>query len=238
MAYIQLREKARALRRQGESIGKISQTLRASKSTVSYWCRDIELSAKQIDALARKQEEGGAFGRLRAAEAKRALRISATREEFEHGKRTVGSLNRRDIFMVGAALYWGEGYKSGNEECGLTNSNPDIIRAFIAWLGQIHNVNPSDLILRVSINQTHMQRIRPVEKYWSKATKISLSQFTRASFIKTRTRKMYANHDEHFGTLRVKVRRATTLRRRILGSIAEIARQIHSIYLNSLNTRS
>ena len=226
VAYIQLRERARILRRQGKSIRGISQVLRASKSTVSYWCRDIELSDKQIRLLAKSQREGAGLGRLRAAEMKRAERISATRTEFEHGKRSVGLLSRRDIFILGAALYWGEGYKSGNEECGLTNSSPDIIQAFIVWLREIHSVESRDLILRVSINHSHKQRIRAVEKYWSSMTKIPLSQFTKASFIKTKSQKIYANPYEHFGTIRVKVRRATALRRRILGSIAEIARQI------------
>ena len=226
MAYIQLRERARILRRQGKSIRSISQVLPASKSTVSYWCRDIELSDKQIRLLAKSQREGAGLGRLRSAEMKRAKRISATRTEFERGKRSVGPLSRRDIFILGAALYWGEGYKSGNEECGLTNSNPDIIQAFIVWLREVHNIRSSDLILRVSINHSHKQRVRAVEKYWSNMTKIPLSQFTKTSLIKTKSQKIYANQDDHFGTIRVKVRRATALRRRILGSIAEIARQV------------
>lgn len=226
MANIDIREKARALRRRGESIGRIAQILQASKSTVSYWCRDIALSGKQIQLLAKRQREGGAQGRLRAAEAKRAARLLATQAEHERGSRAVGSLNLRDIFMLGLALYWGEGYKSGNDECGLTNSNPDIIRAFIMWLKQVHNVNSSDLILRVSINYIHTNRVREVQKYWAKVTEIPPSQFTKTSFIRSKARKIYADRDNHFGTLRVKVRRATALRRRILGSIAEVARQI------------
>lgn len=229
MANMSLRQKAHTLRKRGESIGGIAKILGASKSTVSYWCRNIELSDRQIERLAKRREQGGHLGRLRAAEAKRSARISATKAELELGRRAVGTLSRRDIFVLGAALYWGEGYKNGNDECGLTNSDPDIIRAFIVWLREIHNVGSSDLILRVSINHTHTQRARTVEKYWSAATKIPLSQFTRTSFIKARSQKQYANPSAHFGTLRVKVRRATALRRRIMGSIAEIARKIRVI---------
>ncbi|MEK7133044.1 MAG: hypothetical protein AAB830_03265 [Patescibacteria group bacterium] len=226
MAHIKLREKARALRQGGESVGKIATTLHASKSTVSYWCRDISLSDKQIQNLVRRQNEGGSVGRLRAAERKRSIRIEAVQTESRHGAQAVGIMSQRDLFILGIALYWGEGYKSGNEECGLTNSNPNIIRAFILWLKRAYSIPASDLILRVSINNLHHHRIDVVEKYWSKVTGIPHSQFTKTSLIRTSPRKIYSDPEQHYGTLRVKVRRATALRRRILGSIDAIAKQI------------
>ena len=222
------------MRSEGKSISDIANLLHASKSTVSYWCRDIVLSPKQIRLLAERRLEGGATGRLRAAEIKRAVRLDAIQKESMRGARAVGSLSQRDLFILGIALYWGEGYKTGNDECGLTNSNPDIIRAFIRWLEEIHDVKRPDLIARVSVNEAHKHRVREIEKYWTHIIDIPLSQFTKTSLIKARVRKLYKNHDAHFGTLRVKVRRGTALRRRILGSIAEIARQVHSMKRNSL----
>src|SRR3989344_534727 len=226
MAFIKLREQARGLRKKGESIARIATMLRASKSTVSYWCRDIALSSKQIQSLVQKQENAGALGRLRAAEKKRSARLARIESESKTGSKTIGALDQRDIFMLAIALYWGEGYKSGNEECGFTNSNPDIIRAFILWLRRVYNVPSSDLILRVSINQTHRNRVDAVERYWSKATGVPRSQFSKASLIKTISQKIYPDPQRHFGTLRIKVRRGTALRRRILGSIEEIGKQV------------
>lgn len=225
MAFIRLREKARGLRVKGESIAVIATMLKTSKSTVSYWCRDILLSDKQIQSLVQRRNDAGALGRLRAAEKKRTARIEAVEVESRRGARAIGSLSQRDIFILGIGLYWGEGYKSGNEECGLTNSNPDIIRSFVLWLRRIYNIPLSDLILRVSINQKHRHRVADVERYWSKISGIPLSQFSKASLIKARSQKVYSDPEQHFGTLRIKVRRATALRRRILGSIQELARQ-------------
>ena len=227
MAFVLLREKARALRQNGESIAKIGVILHASKSTVSYWCRDIALSAKQVRRLAFRQQEAGALARLRAAEKKRAIRMEAVRVESNRGSRDAGILSQRDLFILGVGLYWGEGYKSGNEECGLTNSNPDIIRAFMIWLKRAYNIPSSDLILRVSINRTHRDRVAIVEQYWSKVTAIPRSQFTKTSLIKARSRKIYSNPEQHYGTLRIKVRRGTALRRRILGSIKAVSKQIY-----------
>ena len=235
MAKVALREQAQELRSRGNSISEIAEALKASKSTVSYWCRDIKLSSVQLRALAKRQESGGALGRLRAAEKKRLTRIAAVAEAEQKGKRDVGRLSERDIFILGTALYWGEGYKSGNEECGLTNSNPDIIRSFITWMRRIYNVRSPDLILRVSINNSHRGRVKEVEKYWSKVTGIPLTQFTTTSLIKSSAHKIYSDPQKHFGTLRVKIRRGTQLRRRIIGSLDEIASQMISIYSNSLN---
>ena len=225
MAFQQLREKARALRKQGKSIAEISTSLSSSKSTVSYWCRDISLSKPQQHILFQRQKERGGVGRLRAAEKKRAQRIEKTRDAMNHGARDVAQLSQRDVFILGLALYWGEGYKSGNEECGLTNSDPAIIRVFIAWIKRVYGVSAPDLILRVSLNETHRDRTDVVQKYWSQMTGISQSQFTKISLIKARVKKTYANTEEHFGTLRVKVRRGTALRRRIMGSIEALKKQ-------------
>jgi hypothetical protein len=226
MKPVSLRESAQELRRKGESINDIARRLNASKSSVSYWCRDIRLSDRQAKRLAEKRRSAGALGRLRAAEKKRVERLRASLAEAKRGAKEVGALNKRDLFILGIGLYWGEGYKKANEECGFTNSDPGIILAYMAWLKRICRVPVRDLILRVSINSAHAHRVHAAEKFWSQQTKVPMSQFTKASVIQSIAKKRYADPTKHFGTLRVKVRRATALRRRILGSIAEVQRQL------------
>ncbi len=226
MAQTKKRDVARDMRRNGKSIGEITKALQAKKSTVSYWCRDISLSRAQTQKLVERQKSAGALGRLRAAELKRAQRMERTRIQMLTGARDIGALSSRDIFILGLALYWGEGYKKGNDECGITNSDPDIIRLFIEWVQRAYKITKDNLTLRVSINASHAHRVAAVEKYWSTLLGIPLSQFTTTSIIKSRVKKTYANHEIHVGTLRVKVRRGTALRRRILGSIEEVRTQI------------
>ncbi len=226
MAHQVLREKAIHLRKNGVSINDISARLQASKSTVSYWCRDIVLSPRQIRALAHKQERGGMLGRLRAAEVKRDKRLASVALQNKCGRRDVGTMSKRDIFILGLALYWGEGFKRGNDECGISNSDPAIIIAFIEWVRSVYNVKAGDLIARVSLNRAHTPRVTEVERYWAKTTGIPLKQFTRTSLIKSISKKEYSNQRTHYGTLRVKIRRGTNMRRRILGSIAEVSKQL------------
>lgn len=215
MAKIEEREKAIKLRKAGESIRNITKQLGVSKSSVSYWCRDISLTESQIKKLSKQQR----LGALKAAENKRKKRKKRVKEMKKLGAREVGAINKRDLFMLGLALYWGEGYKRGSQETALTNSDPSIIKLFIRWLEEIYSISRNDLILRVSINEIHKNRESKVIRYWSQITQIPQEQFTKTSYIKTKTKKKYKNKEKHFGTLRVKVRRGTDLRRRILGSI-------------------
>lgn len=156
---------------------------------------------------------------LKYAEAKRRARIEKENHLLQFGKDAVGKLSRRDIFLVGLALYWGEGYKSGNGEIGFTNSNAEMILFILRWFQEIFGIKKEDFILRVSVNKHHKKRLADIERFWSEKTGLSRSQFSKSSLIKTRSKKKYANEKNHYGTLRVKVRRGTDLRRRILGGI-------------------
>jgi transcriptional regulator with XRE-family HTH domain len=225
MANIRLREKARALRARGKSLSEIANLLRASKSTVSHWCRDILLSNDQLRSLSMLQARAGAYGRIRAAEAKRASRIKSAREAGLRGAGRVGRLTPRDLYILGLGLYWGEGLKSANEEFGISNSDPAVIRTFIKWVESAFGIARRDLILRVSLNAVHAHRVSGVEQFWSHVTGVPLSQFTKTSLITTSSRKVYPANQAHYGTLRVKVRRATNLHRTVLGSLAELRRQ-------------
>lgn len=223
MARTSDREKVQELRRSGLSIRSIADKTSVSKSTVSYWCRDIILTRSQMRALIESEKRGRIRGLLQAAEKKRARRLQDTATEAQKGKRDVGAINKRDLFMIGIALYWGEGYKKGSDELGFTNSDPRIIRVFITWLRTCYGAQSEDLIARVSINAAHAHRESKVVRFWSEVTNIPLRQFTKTSFIKAKLRKNYKDQDVHFGTLRIKLRRGSALRRRILGSIEAVA---------------
>lgn len=219
MAKTQEKIEAEKLRHAGHSIGEIAKLLRVSKGTVSMWCRDIVLTQRQIATIAKRSKHHATGALLRASEEKRNRRISDHAKIMKIAQKQIGALSKRDIHMIGLGLYWGEGYKKGSQEFGFTNSDPYMITFYIAWLTTIFNVQKSDLILRISINELHKSRIDKVTQFWSKITKIPETQFTKPSLIKTTLKKKYKNFDEHYGTLRVKVRRGTAMRQKVLASL-------------------
>lgn len=116
MANLKLKEEAIVLREKGESISEIAEKLGKSKGTVSYWCRNIELSPELQKKLIERRKFYGKEKFLKLAEQKRKVRLLNIEKFKKEGREDVRSISRRDLFMVGLALYWGEGYKKGDDE--------------------------------------------------------------------------------------------------------------------------
>ncbi|MCA9361344.1 helix-turn-helix domain-containing protein [Candidatus Kaiserbacteria bacterium] len=216
------REKSIKLRNKGMSIGDIAKTVGVSKSTVSNWCRDIKLSKLAIKKISEKSKSKSTESLLRYAETLRAKRQLDILHDKQEGRKKIGVINSRDLYCIGLGLYWGEGYKKGDQEFGFTNSDPQMILFYCKWLYKIFNITSDKLILRVSVNELHKNRISEIEQYWSVLTGIPRSQFTKPSLIKVRNKKFYSNSKSHYGTLRIKVRKGTRLRRQVLGAIDSI----------------
>jgi hypothetical protein len=217
------RHHAQRLRKMGTSIADIAKQLAVSKSTVSYWCRDIVLSKKARQKIVYASNRKSTAGILHYTEGLRQKRLIETQTDAVSGAKMIGRLSERDVLCVGLGLYWGEGYKRGSQEFGFTNSDFSMINFYIQWLKICFAIKEADLILRISINELHKHRVSEVESCWSMKTGIPLGQFTKTSLIKVVSKKVYSNQSEHFGTLRIKVRRGTRLRRQVLGAIASIS---------------
>ena len=216
------RERSLEMRRKGASIGVIAKTLGVSKSTVSAWCQDIALTKAQIDANHAEMHKAGVRALLLVAEKRRRERIRNIERFARMGSRDVGRLSKRDLFILGLGLYWGEGYKNGSEETAFTNSDPCMVRVYVSWLEKIYGVAKRDLVFRISINQIHEKRFEAVMNFWTGFLGVREDQFTKPSFIKAPVKKVYANNDEYYGVLRVKARNGVNLRRRILGSLQKL----------------
>lgn len=127
----------------------------------------------------------------------------------------LGDLSKRDLFIAGVALYWGEGSKG--EKLQITNSDTRIVKFFILWLKEIFNISKNDLIFYITINEMHKSRLSDVEKYWRDVLKVSKNQFTKTVVLKSKNKKRYSNFQEHYGTLRVTVRKSSRIRRIVQG---------------------
>lgn len=219
MAYSIEKKKAIKMRKNGMSIRDISRSLEMNKTTVSYWCRDIEMSDKQKLELVLKQKKASIKALLRCADARRKKRIKDTKELKEFGRKMLGAITKRDLFCIGLGLYCGEGYKNINGEVGFTNSDERIIQFIMRWFEEIYGIKKSDFVFRISINVSHKKREKEILDFWTCTLGVLNSQFTKTSFINTQKKKLYTGEKRYYGTLRVKVRKSTSLKRKIMGSI-------------------
>jgi len=228
MANITKKLLAQKLRRKGLSISEIAKKLGMHKSgSISKWCRDIVLTSKQIEKLAKKQESGSYKGRIIAVEKLRKDRLKEVELTRREGINEIGKLSKRALFISGVAMYWSEGETyPGSDQVSFINSDPKMILFILRWFREICKVPNDKFSLQIKINKIHQYRIKEIENYWSKLTGIPLNQFTRTVLIKSEIKKAYPNPNIYYGTLRILVHQGTKLRRKINGWIEGLKRVI------------
>lgn len=218
MAKSLLRLQARELRSKGVSVRDIASRLGVAKSSASLWVRDIILSVEQLERLRQQNIKGGERGRLLGALKQKQDRLRRIERGIVSGKRIIKRLNKRELLLTGVALYWAEGTKK-SREVTFCNSDSQLIQFMIEWLKQCFGISIDRLYCYIGINEIHRKRENIVKTYWSNITKIPQTQFSKTSFKKVVNKKFYANFDDHYGTLTVKVHRPGQLYYDIIGLI-------------------
>lgn len=224
MAKARKRIKARRLRKGGESVKMISRQLEVSPSTVSVWCRDIELTSSQIKKLERRSRDPNYSKRLAYSRMQRRKRIKKIKRLREEGIKEIGNLVERELFLIGAALYWAEGFKK-DSQAGFASSDPGMIKFILRWLRETCGYKDDELSVRVTLNISHKKRLEDVEKYWSNVTGISRDNFQKPFYQKVKWKKIYENPNNYYGVLRIRVRKSTDFLRKIHGWIEGLSLQ-------------
>lgn len=218
MAKSKERLEARKLRESGISIKQIAKQLNVSPGSVSLWCRDIKLSDELIKKLEKNYRDpfyGKRFDNVRKQKQKRILK---TEKLNKKGQDLIGNISKRELLLVGVALYWAEGYKK-DHQVGLGSSDPVMIKMFIKWLKLCFGYTTDDLIFRITVNQDHEYRIGEITEYWSDFLGVPENQFSKPFYQKVKWKKIYDNPEDYFGVLRVRVKKSLDFLRKIHGMI-------------------
>ena len=207
-----------ALRRRGLSYGEILKRVPVAKSTLSLWLRSVGLSKRQKQRLTEKR----IFAALKGAAAKRDRRILLTRQLQTQAHSQVGVVSKRELWLIGVALYWAEGSKEKAYHPGsgvsFMNSDPNMIALFLRWLSEACNVERERMRFEIYIHESHKENIKKVRKYWSSQTGFPIQNFSRVYFKKDKINTKRKNiGNKYFGVLRVKVSASSTLQRQIEG---------------------
>src|SRR5690606_31404553 len=126
-------QEALKLRKAGHSYSQISSRLSVSKSTLSYWfSRTIWSSSirEKLDA------QWGDISRERilAMNARNKQLIEERHTKIrEMAQAEFSSLQNNPIFLIGLALYWGEGDKATNGRVAVINSDPKLLKKVVAF---------------------------------------------------------------------------------------------------------
>lgn len=184
-----VRVRALKLRLAGRSYNEIRAVLDVPKSTLSGWFKDVVLSETAQSRLASRANLGtvalikrNKMQTYKAEQRARSIGISA--------KQKIPALTKRDVLIIGAVLYWAEGYKrlkikDGRERMDHTisfvNSDAEMISFFVRFLREILNV-PSERI-RLSMRLYAHINEDDARIHWMRATSLSRERFFKTTYL-------------------------------------------------------
>lgn len=200
----------------GLSYSEILKLVPVTQSTISTWCKDILLTTEQKAHLQKLRDLGikkGALARHNKAE---FLKQSI----YKQSSGEVGLVTDRELWLIGTALYWGEGSKQSGKNISqgvkFTNSDPQMIKLFDLWLTKILKINPLHISYEIYLHESMTREKAQIIKYWSKILEKPEDKFGRIYLKKNIITKSYTTHD-YKGVVRIVVKKSTKLNRQISG---------------------
>jgi transcriptional regulator with XRE-family HTH domain len=213
------RDIARRLRsEEGLPINEIARRVSVSKSSVSIWVRDIELTPQQEAVLKAKNP---AYNRQLSGWRQNAAKHRAKRVAAQESGRTLA--RRSDpLHLAGCMLYWAEGSKRRNQLC-FSNSDPEMVRFFVVFLKTYFDIRDTDIRITCHLFADHIAHQREVEQFWLNEAGLP-GESLRKSVVNvySRSSKRKRINKLPYGTCQVVVSRTWVLQS-ILGSIQEYA---------------
>ena len=215
----------------GRSYNEISRLLKMSKSTLSGWFTGLELSEKAMKRLKDRVHAASLRGLIARNKNQTSMAQARSKEMHDEGKKLVKEISKRDLLIIGTALYWAEGYKRPvvirgrvrtSHRVSLTNSDPDLIYIFLKFLREIYQV--PDEQITIWIRYFKHQDSAYLLDFWQKKCNIPYSNFRntlQTISISSQRKKSY--NSLPFGVAQISVN-STNLYHKIMGMISGVAK--------------
>jgi transposase-like protein len=213
------RRQARLLRRRdGRSVKEIARILGVSRSSVSLWVRDIELTPEQHAAL---RERNPAYNGQRNGWAENARRGRLRRRAFQERGRMLARRGNAP-YLAGCMLFWAEGSRR-RTRVEFVNSDPEMVRFFVQFLRDAFGVRPEKVVVACNLFADHEERQREIERFWLNVLELPESCLRKSTVNRySRYSKKKRKNKLPYGTCRVCVH-STEIVQAIYGSIQEFA---------------
>ncbi|MDO9579086.1 MAG: hypothetical protein Q7J06_00745 [Bacteroidales bacterium] len=224
-----IKQEALKLRLKGYSYGEIKCMLGIPKSTLATWFSGLILSEKTWNKILKKGREKSIKILIERNKRQTPLAIKKALSIRRKAQQEINKLSKHDLLILGASLYWAEGYKrpiikNGKEKTfhyvGFCNSDPYLIQLFLRFIREICKV-PEERI-KIQIMGYEHQNPKHLKNYWKKITNLKEKNFNKIYFgiSKSSLGKRPFNRLQ-FGTIQVRIGN-TELYNRIMGWIEGI----------------
>lgn len=193
MARRKDKEIAIKMRLKGASYSQIKEKLIVSKSTLNYWLSEYPLSDERIREL-RDNNPKRIENYRNTMRKKKEDRLEKV---YEKVSKDISKLSKREIFIAGLFLYWGEGSKSKMCTTMLSNTDSKMLKFFIKWF-ELLKVPKDKLKVRLQLYSD--MNIKEEIDYWSKELGISKKMFGNPYIKKSKFSKITYRKEFSHGT--------------------------------------
>lgn len=181
MAHRDKRRQAIILRKQGKSYSQIKTELKVSKSTLSVWLKELPLDPTRLKELRD-------FSHLRIENYRNTMRKK--REQrlsvyYNEEKSNWIPLSKRELYLAGLFLYWGEGDKANRGTVSINNTDPMLMKFALYWLVECLEI-PKEKI-KVNLHLYDDMKILEEMNFWSQELNMPKVNFAKP-YIKKSTR--------------------------------------------------
>lgn len=195
--------KAIKMRRKGLSYNIISNKLNISKSTLSYWfSKDLSSQKVRQENITEAKKQWAQ--NIRTYNVKRAEKARQLwKERMVISSRDIDSISERELWLIGIALYWAEGYKKTNWSIIFSNSDPEMNKLMMKFFRNTCCIPLEKMRAQVHI-YPNLSAKKTIE-YWAEVTGIPKSQFTKPIIQISKRSKLKRGNTLPYGTLRIRI---------------------------------
>jgi len=208
-------EAGRSLRRQGWTYGEIMAVLPVVKGTLAGWCKDIQLTEDQIEAI--KARVPSQKGVPKDTNWKRHLEIEGIRTD---ARQSFLDLFHDPRWVAGVTMYWAEGAKT-TPRLGIVNTDPRTLRLFISWVRTYLDPN-AEFAMGLHLHDGNDEMA--AKTWWADALGIQNAQFHK-TFVKPPGTGHRKNRWPR-GVCRVQMRRSADAHHRTMAWIDCLAQEL------------
>jgi hypothetical protein len=169
--FIHLKPEVIILRKSGRSYREIRNIYPIPKSTLSDWLKDIKIDPKIKTELEKRASE-----KLKEEAKKKKEKALKLREAImDKAKQKIKKIGKKDLLLIGTALYWAEGNIKHKNRFQFGNSDPSIIKLMVKFLREVCNIPMERIKARVHIYPE--MNYSKIINFWSRITKLPKKNF-------------------------------------------------------------
>jgi len=172
-------QKAIKLRLSGKSYGEIAKILDVSKGSLSLWFKNLKLTVaakKLLEDKIRIARERGLFENNRRRTQSIKIENQKTRQS---SAKDIKLFSKKDLLLIGAALYWAEGYNrqenTSSPYVSFGNSDSNMVGLFLRFLREIMRVPEEKMRPIIQVHQN--VNIKLAVNFWAKVSNIPQKRF-------------------------------------------------------------